>query len=96
MNEWMQNEKLILEEWVNDIVKDGWCWFEDEKPHPHLWNKFTNATSSIGNMLIRATKAGLDKNTVKMGPEYQYYVLAYVLILLSEHNPLNFRNPIFV
>jgi len=61
MNEWTQSKALTVTEWTNQLVSEGWCWYEDDKPQPHLWNRFTDVTSSVNNMLIRATKVGIDK-----------------------------------
>lgn len=66
MDVFTPNEQLNVNEWIEDIKAQGWCWYEDDKPMPHLWNMHTEATSSIGNMLIRAAKAGIDKNEVKL------------------------------
>ncbi|PKH07696.1 primase-helicase family protein [Moritella sp. Urea-trap-13] len=63
MNEWTQPESQTVEQWTDELILNGWCWYEDDKPQPHLWNRFTDVTSSIGNMLIRASKVGIDKKT---------------------------------
>ena len=63
MNEWTQPESQTVDQWTDELILNGWCWYEDDKPQPHLWNRFTDVTSSIGNMLIRASKVGIDKKT---------------------------------
>lgn len=65
----IQNTESNLDEWVAQLKAYGWCWFEDDKPRPHLWNHKVDAKSSLENMLIRATKAGLNKADARIAIE---------------------------
>lgn len=66
-----QGIESSLDEWISNLQLNSWCWFESDKPKPSLWNHTTNTTSSLDNMLIRAAKAGINKESAKAALERQ-------------------------
>ncbi|PML16373.1 primase-helicase family protein [Vibrio breoganii] len=80
----LQNTPLSLDEWIHDLKENGWVWLESDKPQPTLWNFNNNARSSLLNMLIRASKAQIDKANAKIALERRLPIISGVQFMPSK------------
>lgn len=54
-----------VNEWIEVLNEQGWCWFTGDERGTFLWNRYNDVRNSIDSMLLKAAKYGINKTQAR-------------------------------